>query len=101
MSPMHLNGENTKMSFNVRKLARNEQMDRKFMFMIIFWAQGVVCPCHGAIYMYMTKIFKHLLHLNRLANQNQTFFGVFSGRVNESLHKQSWSHDQDGHHGYK
>ena len=39
---MHLNGEkNRKMSFNGRKLARNEQMDRRFM------------------YMYMTKIFKH------------------------------------------
>ena len=23
--------------------------------------QGVVCPCPGAIYMYMTMIFKHLL----------------------------------------
>ena len=26
--PMHLNGEHRKMSFNVRKLARNEQMNR-------------------------------------------------------------------------
>ena len=60
-SPMHLNGKNRRMSFNGRKLARNEQMDRKFMFMKIFWAQGVVCPCPGAIYMYMTIIFKHLL----------------------------------------
>ena len=59
---MHLIGENGKMSFNVRKLAINEQMDRRFMLMIIFWAQGGVCPCPGAIYMYMTKIFKHLLH---------------------------------------
>ena len=58
---MHLNGKNRKISFNGRKLARNEQMDRKFMFMKIFWAQGVVCPCPGAIYMYMTIIFKHLL----------------------------------------
>ena len=49
------------MSFNARKLARNEQIDRIFMFMKIFWAQGVVCPCPGAIYMYMTKIYKHLL----------------------------------------
>ena len=39
-SPMHLNGKNRKISFNGRKLARNEQMDRKFMFMKIFWAQG-------------------------------------------------------------
>ena len=56
---MHLNGKNRKISFNGRKLARNEQMDRKFMFMKIFWAQGVVCPCPGAIYMYMAIIFKH------------------------------------------
>ena len=58
---MHLNGKNRKIAFNGRKHARNEQMDRKFMFMKIFWAQGVVCPCPGAIYMYMTIIFKHLL----------------------------------------
>ena len=58
---MHVNGKNRKMSFNGRKLARNKQMDRIYMFMRIFWAQGVVCPCPGAIYMYMTKVFKHLL----------------------------------------
>ena len=57
---MHLNGKNRKMSFNGKKLARNEQMDRRFMFMKIFWAQSVVCPCLGAIYMCMTIIFKHL-----------------------------------------
>ena len=33
-------------------------MDRRFMFMKIFWAQRVVCPCPGAIYMCMTIIFK-------------------------------------------
>ena len=32
-----------------------------FMFMKIFWAQRVVCPCPRAIYMCMTIIFKHLL----------------------------------------
>ena len=53
--------KNRKMSFNDRKLAKDEQMDRRFMFMKIFWAQGVVCPCPGSIYMYMTKIFKHHL----------------------------------------
>ena len=36
-SPMHLNGKNRKMSFNGIKLARNEQTDRRFMFMKIFW----------------------------------------------------------------
>ena len=30
-SPMHLMGKNQKMSFNGRKLARNEQMDRIFV----------------------------------------------------------------------
>ena len=58
---MHLNGKNRKISFNGRKLARNEQMDRKFMFMKICLAQGVACPCPGATYMYITIIFKHLL----------------------------------------
>ena len=56
-SLMHLNGEKSE---NVI-LARNEQMDRRFMFMKIFWAHGVICPCPRAIYMYMTNIFKHLL----------------------------------------
>ena len=58
---MHLN---VKMSFNGRKLARNEQMDRRFMLLIIFYTQGVVCPCLGAICpicLSMTKIFEHLL----------------------------------------
>ena len=46
---MNLNVKNRKMSFNRRKLARNEQMDSRFIFMKLFWAQGVVCPCPGAI----------------------------------------------------
>ena len=58
---MHLNGKNWKKELNGRKLARNEQMDRRFMFKKIFWAKGVVCPCPRAIYMYMTIILKHLL----------------------------------------
>ena len=48
MSPKYLNGQNRKMSFYVKKLARNEQMDRRFMFMKIFWPNGVVCT--GVIY---------------------------------------------------
>ena len=51
--------KNRKMSINGKKLARNEQMDRIFMFMKIFWAQRVVCP--RAIYLCMTIIFKCLL----------------------------------------
>ena len=35
-------------------------MDRRFMFMEIFWAQWIACPFPGAIYMYMTIIFKRL-----------------------------------------
>ena len=58
---MHLNGKNRKMLFNGKELARNEQMDRIFMFMKIFCAQRVVCSCPGAIYMCMTIIFKDLL----------------------------------------
>ena len=50
---MHLNGKNRKMSLNGKKLARNEQMDKIFMFMKIFWAQRVVCPCPGAIYLFL------------------------------------------------
>ena len=54
-------GRNRKMSINGQNIASNEQMDRIFMFMKIFWVQRVVCPCIGAIYMCMTIIFKHLL----------------------------------------
>ena len=50
---MHLNGKNRKMSFNGKKLDRNEQRDRIFMFMKIFWAQRVVCSCPGAVYIHV------------------------------------------------
>ena len=85
---MHLNGERKrKMSFYVRKLARNEQMDIRFMFMKIFCPQGVVCPCPRTVYMYMTKIVKHLLSGNGFANQSQILCEAKLGRGNESLHK--------------
>ena len=61
---------------------------------------GVVCPCLGAIYLYMTTIFKHLLHWNRLANQSQILCGASLGRGKESLYKWSRSHDQDGRHAH-
>ena len=76
-------------------------MDRRLMLMENFSPWGVVCPCPGAIYMYMTIIFKDLLLLNCLANQSQTSCGASLGRGNESLYKWSRSHDQDGRHGYK
>ena len=44
---MHLNGKNRKISFNGRKLARNEQLDRKFMFMKIFEPRGLSAPVPG------------------------------------------------------
>ena len=95
---MHLHGENQKMSFNGRKLARNEQMDRRFLFMKIFWVHGVVCPCPRAIYMYMTKILKK----NFFSETAWPIKAKLSlGRGNESLYEWSRSHDQDGGHGYK
>ena len=45
--------KNRKMSFNGKRLARNEQMDIRFMFMKIFWVQRVVCPW-GYIHVYET-----------------------------------------------
>ena len=39
--------------------------DRRFMFMKIFLAQGVVCPFPGTIFMYMTIIFKQLPLIGR------------------------------------
>ena len=42
---MHLNGKkNRKMSFKGKKLARNKQMDRIFMFMKIFWGPESCLP---------------------------------------------------------
>ena len=35
-------------------------MDRRLMFMEKFWPLGVVCPCPGAIYMYISIILKLL-----------------------------------------
>ena len=44
---MHLNGENRKMPFNGRNLARNEQMVRKCMFMKNFGPSGLSTPAPG------------------------------------------------------
>ena len=62
---------------------------------------GVVRPCPGAINMFTTIIFKHLL-CNRLANQSQTLCGALLGTGYESLYKwsRSRSHDQNGRNGY-
>ena len=49
-------GKFSKMLLNGGKLAGSKQVDRRFMVMkkIVI---GVLCPCPGAIYMYMTIIF--------------------------------------------
>ena len=64
--------------------------------MKIFWAQGVVCPCPGAIYMYMTKIFKQ-----NAWPIKAKLCGASLGRGNDSLYKWSRSCEQDGRQGYK
>ena len=66
-------GKNRKMSFNGKKLARNEEIDRRFMLLKIFWAQRVVCPCPGAIYMCMTIILKHLQSVKPLGQSKPNF----------------------------
>ena len=73
---MQMNGENEYHELNGEKLAGSMQMDRRFMFMKIFWAQGVVCPCPWALYMDMTIIFKHLVFGNCVANQSQSLCGA-------------------------
>ena len=47
-------------------------MDRILMLIENFSPWGTVCPCPGAIYMYISIIMKHLLPYNRLATQSQT-----------------------------
>ena len=54
---MHLNGKSVKMSFVGKNL---QEMDR-LMILKKFGPQGSVCPHPGAIYMYITVIFKDLL----------------------------------------
>ena len=87
-------------SFNGEKLAAKDYIDWIILLMKNIWPKGVVCPCPRAIYLYMTTIFKHLLHWNRLANQSQILCGASLGRGNKSLYKWSRSHDQDGRHAH-
>ena len=58
---MHLNGEKCQNVICREKLAGNGQMDLRLMIMKKFGPQGSVCPHPGAIYMYITVIFKDLL----------------------------------------
>ena len=58
---MHLNGEKWQNAIEWVKLTGNRQIDRKLMFVEKIWPVGVVCPCPGAIYMYISIILKHLL----------------------------------------
>ena len=56
-SPVHLNGKNRKMSFNGRKLARNQQMDKRFMFMKNILGPGGCLPRpRGCIHVYDQNI---------------------------------------------
>ena len=80
-------GKSVTKSFNGGKLAAKDYIDWIILLMKKIWPQGVICPCPGAIYMYMTTIFKHLLHWNRLANQSQILCGASLGRGNDSLYK--------------
>ena len=52
----------------------------------------------GAIYMYVTIIFKDLFLSNRLTNQSQILYETFIEKENQCVHKQFRSHDQDGRH---
>ena len=72
-------------SFNEGKIAAKDYIDWIKLLMKKICSQGVVCPCPGAIYLYLTTFFKHL-HWNRLANQSQILCGASLGRGNESLY---------------
>ena len=58
---MHLNGEKCSNVICREKLAGNGQMDLRLMILKKFGHQGSVCPHSGAIYMYITVIFKDFL----------------------------------------
>ena len=82
-------------SFNWGKLAAKDYIDWIILFMKKNDLGGVVCPCPGAVYMYITIIFKHLLW-NHLANQCQISYESSLGSGKESLCKWYRSHDQAG-----
>ena len=48
--------------------------------------QGLMCPHPGAIYIYATMIFKHLVW-NRLANLSQILCEAFVGMGNHCVYK--------------
>ena len=87
---MHLNGENC---YNViylkgktcRKWANGLKIfcDSKKKI----GPQGFVCPHPGAIYMYITIIFKDLFLRNHLANQIQILYEASIGKGNQCLYK--------------
>ena len=51
---------------NIQTLMEETYWEHKWTENLCLWKkicpQEVVCPCPGAIYIYMTIIFKHLLH---------------------------------------
>ena len=54
---MHLNGEKWEKGILSEKPARNKQMDRRFMFMKIFWPQEGCLPLpQGYIHVYDQNI---------------------------------------------
>ena len=58
---MHLYGEKCLNVICREKLAGNGQMDLRLLILKKIGPQGSVCPHPGAIYMYITVIFKDLL----------------------------------------
>ena len=87
-------------SFDGGKLAAKDYIEWIILLMKKKLTPGSCLLCPGAIYLYMTTIFKHLFHWNCLANQSQILCGASLGRGNESLYKWSRSHDQDGRHAH-
>ena len=80
-------------SFNGGKLAAKDYIEWIILLMKTFDSRELP-------YLYMTTIFKRLLHWNCLANQSQIFCGASLGRGDESLYKWSRSHDQGGRHAH-
>ena len=54
-------------------------MDRRLMLMENFSPWGVVCPCPGAIYMYISIIMKHLLPALATCETSQVLLAGVSG----------------------
>ena len=73
-------GKTVTKSFNGGNFAAKDYIDWIILLMKRHWLQGVVCPCPGAIYMYITIITKFPSSLKSLCQSNPNFMWSLLGK---------------------